>query len=205
MLIVLSGSSLVFKTLYNDYFLLSDKTGYILSFLVLLILLTTCIIHYGKSGYLNPVNNVVFYSLLFYILGAVLVIILPLPKISPDFCQTVAIAAKQPRLIPFQFVEDIINADGLKNFAFLQVFLNFLLLMPAVIYLYYYKKASSQIVAIGAIATSLVFEITQVTGIYGLYPCAYRTFDIDDLILNSSGAITCYAIIKLVTKFNFYN
>lgn len=34
---------------------------------------------------------------------------------------------------------------------------------------------------------SLGVELTQLTGIWGLYPCAYRQFDVDDLILNVTG------------------
>lgn len=185
---------------FYDYFLFSEKTGYIFSLLILLLLIAACLIHYRKFGYVKPVNSIVFYSLLFYLLGMVWLIILPLPKITPNFCQTVAIANQKPRLIPFQFVTDIINANQSKIFTFLQAFLNFLLLMPGVAYLYYYKKVSLWIVVGGAIATSLLFEITQVTGIYGLYPCMYRTFDVDDLILNSSGAIFGYQLVKWLKK-----
>ena len=41
---------------------------------------------------------------------------------------------------------------------------------------------------------SLFFEITQYTGIYGIYNCAYRLFDVDDLLLNSTGAFVGYLI-----------
>ncbi|EYD75069.1 hypothetical protein Rumeso_03397 [Rubellimicrobium mesophilum DSM 19309] len=34
---------------------------------------------------------------------------------------------------------------------------------------------------------SLAVELTQLTGTWGLYPCAYRKFDVDDLILNTVG------------------
>lgn len=36
---------------------------------------------------------------------------------------------------------------------------------------------------------SLGVELTQLTGIWGLYPCAYRQFDVDDLILNVAGVV----------------
>lgn len=32
-------------------------------------------------------------------------------------------------------------------------------------------------------------EVTQLTGIFGLYPCAYRQFDVDDIIFNVSGLL----------------
>jgi uncharacterized RDD family membrane protein YckC len=35
---------------------------------------------------------------------------------------------------------------------------------------------------------SLFFELTQLTGVWFIYPCAYRLFSVDDLILNTVGA-----------------
>lgn len=40
--------------------------------------------------------------------------------------------------------------------------------------------------ALGA-ALSLGAELTQLTGLWGLYPCPVRQFDVDDLILNVGG------------------
>lgn len=36
---------------------------------------------------------------------------------------------------------------------------------------------------------SLTVELTQLTGIWGLYPCAFRKFDVDDLLLNTLGVM----------------
>lgn len=49
-----------------------------------------------------------------------------------------------------------------------------------------------------AFAAGLSFgiEITQLTGLWGIYPCAYRLFDVDDLILNISGAMAGYALAR---------
>ncbi len=37
------------------------------------------------------------------------------------------------------------------------------------------------------LALSLAVELTQLTGVWGLYPCAYRRFDVDDVLLNTLG------------------
>ena len=37
-------------------------------------------------------------------------------------------------------------------------------------------------------AVSLLIEVTQLTGVWGVYPCAYRLFDVDDLVTNTLGA-----------------
>ena len=38
-------------------------------------------------------------------------------------------------------------------------------------------------------AVSLLIEVTQLTGVWGVYPCAYRLFDVDDLLANTLGAL----------------
>lgn len=35
---------------------------------------------------------------------------------------------------------------------------------------------------------TMAVELTQLTGLRGLYACAYRQFNVDDLILNALGA-----------------
>lgn len=47
-------------------------------------------------------------------------------------------------------------------------------------------------------ALSLFFEITQLTGIYGIYNCAYRIFDVDDLILNSTGSLFGFLVAPVI-------
>lgn len=44
-----------------------------------------------------------------------------------------------------------------------------------------------RIAALLGFGLSLTVELTQLTGIWGLYPCAYRKFDVDDLLLNTLG------------------
>lgn len=38
-----------------------------------------------------------------------------------------------------------------------------------------------------------VIEISQLSGLYGIYPCAYRTFETDDLILNTAGVLAGFS------------
>ena len=51
------------------------------------------------------------------------------------------------------------------------------------------------IVLFGVLLT-LTVELTQLTGIWGLYPCAYRQFNVDDLLLNALGVISGAALAK---------
>jgi glycopeptide antibiotics resistance protein len=34
------------------------------------------------------------------------------------------------------------------------------------------------------------------TGLFGLYPCAFRTFEVDDLIFNISGLLAGFAMMR---------
>ncbi len=53
------------------------------------------------------------------------------------------------------------------------------------------------LLALGAgVALSLGIELTQLTGIWGLYPCAYRQFDVDDIILNVAGIATGHLVAR---------
>jgi hypothetical protein len=43
--------------------------------------------------------------------------------------------------------------------------------------------------ALAGLAFSLAIETTQATALWGLYPCPWRQFDVDDLILNTAGTV----------------
>ena len=53
-------------------------------------------------------------------------------------------------------------------------------------------------VALFAVALSGLVETSQVTGIFGLYPCPYRQFDVDDLILNITGIVIGYVLMRWI-------
>lgn len=184
------------------------KAVYIFFPLSLVLLIPVCVFHYRRFGYLRPFHAFVFYSFLLYALPTVFLTVLPLPEYTSDFCEVHAFAS-QPQLIPFYFVVDLVEATDifaagsdlisiLSSSAFLHAFLNFLLLMPLGFYLRYYFQVNFRLAGLITIATTLSFELTQLTGIYGLYPCPYRLFDVDDLILNASGAFVGYAIAPLL-------
>ena len=48
-----------------------------------------------------------------------------------------------------------------------------------------------------ALALTLFIELAQLTGLFGLYPCPYRHFEIDDLILNVGGVLLGFAAGRL--------
>ncbi len=51
---------------------------------------------------------------------------------------------------------------------------------------------------ISSFCLSLFFELTQLSGLYGVYPRPYRLFDVDDLLLNTTGGWIGCGLARLV-------
>lgn len=165
-----------------------------------------------KHHYLNKFRGFIFYTFVLYIICIYFLIILPLPA-TRNNCGLLPPDVKYYQLKPFTFVADFLNETRV-NFrnlatykylfgerAFLQAAFNGILLTPLGIYLRYYFKKSFKSTVLICFLVSLSFEVTQVTGIYGIYSCPYRLFDIDDLLLNTFGGIIGYLIAPMFAYF----
>ena len=167
-----------------------------------LLIIPWLIYNYRKYGYLSIWQSLVVYSFAYYMLTAFFLVILPLPA-TRDTCSMQPADTVHYSLIPFTFLKDIISGSSvvlsqpstyirlLTQTAFIQAVFNFLLLLPFGVYLrYFFNKRLHWKKAFGlGFALSLFYEVTQITGIYGIYNCPYRIFDVDDLLLNSTGAL----------------
>ncbi len=69
----------------------------------------------------------------------------------------------------------------------LQVALNVLLFLPLGFFLRVLGGRGILIAGLAGLVVSGIIETTQLTGVWGIFPCAYRVFDVDDLIANTSG------------------
>ncbi|NLU64597.1 VanZ family protein [Rhodococcus sp. HNM0563] len=109
----------------------------------------------------------------------------------------------------FAFTRDIDNAWSdaaggpvalLADTAFMQLALNVLLFVPLGFFLR--TLGGRGVVTAGAVGLGLsaFIEFTQLTGVWGLYPCAYRVFDVDDLLTNTVGAIAGSMVALLVPR-----
>lgn len=157
---------------------------------------------YRKHGYFSLSQTLISFSFIFYMIAALFLVLLPLPD-TRNTCAMQNPNTQHYSLTPFRFITDTLsggwfNAKSPASYvlifrqpAFYQAFFNFLLLLPLGVYLRYFltHKKSWWKAGLIALATTLFFEITQITGIYGIYNCAYRIFDVDDLMLNASGAV----------------
>jgi glycopeptide antibiotics resistance protein len=72
--------------------------------------------------------------------------------------------------------------------AFLQVALNVLLFVPLGWYVRRIARRGVVVATLLGFGISLLIETTQATGVWHLYDCAYRLFDVDDLMINTLGA-----------------
>lgn len=163
---------------------------------------------YHKYGSINKLRTLIIYSFILYLITIYFLVILPLPTKE----QLLNMKPLKPNLIPFNFITDLIKESPLKinkpstylktilHPSFYTVIFNILMTIPFGIYLKYYYKYNFKKVATLSFFLSLFFEITQVTGLYFIYPRAYRLFDVDDLITNTLGGIIGYYLAFLVEK-----
>ena len=162
---------------------------------------------YRKFGGMPLLRVVIVYSMILYMICAYCMVILPLPTE-----QTLAAAAPVPQLTPFHFLVNFFEKSGfvagtpstfwpaLTSSAGFVVAFNVLLLLPLGVYLrYYFSRRWHQALVI-SFCVSLFFELTQLTGLYGIYPHAYRLFDVDDLLLNTLGGMCGFWIEPLLTR-----
>ncbi|PSK97175.1 VanZ like protein [Murinocardiopsis flavida] len=64
---------------------------------------------------------------------------------------------------------------------------------------YRYRRGWVATVVLGAVA-ALAVEAVQATGVAGLYPCAYRTAAVDDVVLGAAGALLGWALGVAATR-----
>lgn len=157
---------------------------------------------YRKFGSISKRKLVILFSFSFYLLCAYFLVILPLP--DPD--QVAKLTTIRYNLVPFTALRDFLSGTvwrpwdfgtylpALKQGVFLQPFFNLMLTLPFGFYLRYIWKVSLKKVILASFALSLFFELTQLTGLYFIYPRSYRLFDVDDLILNTTGGVLGYAL-----------
>ena len=117
---------------------------------------------------------------------------LPLPDRDTLDCTRAPI----PQAVPGAFVGDIARAldrfglpDALWSFTVLQVVLNVVLFVPWGVVVRQFLHRGLLVATLSGFGASVFIETAQLTGLFGIYPCAYRTFDVDDVLTNTLGAL----------------
>jgi len=185
-------------------------TAVIIFPMVAMVMAIPLLVHnYRRYGSMPLVRTVVVYSFMFYLLCAYFLVILPLPDVD----KVAAYTWKPYNLIPFDYVAAFINESGFRiadpstykvlwtKMYLLEPLFNIVMMLPFGVYLRYYFKAGWRKVALLGFLLSLFFELTQLSGLYGAYPRAYRLFDVNDLMDNTTGALLGYALEPVLLRF----
>lgn len=167
------------------------------------------IYYYRKYGQLGKLRSLILYSFVFYLLSAYYLVILPLPSIDAVAQMT----GPRYELHLFQSWHNFMNQTvlqlnnpstylpAMKQSVFLEPVFNIFLLFPFGVYCRYYFKFSLWKTILASFCLSLFFELTQLSGLYFIYPRPYRLFDVNDLFHNTLGGTFGFACAPLFTFF----
>ena len=166
------------------------------------------IYQYRRFGGIPLIRGLIVYSFILYEMCAYFLTMLPLPPIA----EVAALTTPTIQLEPFK---DMMNAfhqgnfsftspvswwNTLKSSAMLEILFNILMCVPLGIYLRYYFRCSWKKTFIIGLSVSLVYELTQLSGLFFIYPRPYRLCETDDLIKNTLGTMIGYWITPVFMK-----
>jgi glycopeptide antibiotics resistance protein len=153
---------------------------------------------YRRRGELGLGAALLALAFLVYGLALVAYTLFPVPQIDDAWCVAHP-ASAAPQWDPLRFLGDIAKEQRepgmgglLANPAVQQVLFNVALFVPLGAYLRHYfphrlVRHRTAAVVLTGFGVSLLIECTQLTGNWFLAPCAYRLFDVDDLLANTLG------------------
>lgn len=136
-----------------------------------------------------------------YISGVIAFTFLPLPDPSTFSCVNANLLYYTRYYVGWsvEFAFRQTQGMGLDRFAkwwFVQIYLNVILFIPWGVLARFLFKVNFRTVLLSGFAASLMIELTQLTGIWGIYGCRYRTFDVDDILTNTLGAVLGFFAMK---------
>lgn len=163
----------------------------------LLLAVPYALYQYRRFGAISIWKTFVVFTFILYCLCAVSLIVFPLPA---DHSAVVE-SARTPQLHPFHVIEQIRETTdfslgdrstwgpALRSPVVYEAIFNVMLTVPLGAYLCYLFRCRWWMALLIGMATTLLFETSQLTGLFGLYAHPYRLFDVDDLILNTTGTM----------------
>lgn len=130
--------------------------------------------------------------------------VFPLPEFTPGYC---AAYATEPLLDPLRFpraISELIQTEGLRaaltSSVLWEFLLNMVLFIPFGLIVRRLFEWPRRTVLAAALGTSLLIELTQLTGNWGLAPCPYRFADTTDLFTNTAGAAIGLGLEKITPR-----
>lgn len=144
-------------------------------------------ISYRRRGRLGVGRFLAWASALVYFWAIWTYTLLPLPSSREVQC----VGVELDPLTLVRALRDALSHGSafLIDPAFLQIALNVALFIPLGFFLRVLGGRGILIALLGGFVVSLAIETTQLTGVWGIYSCAYRVFDVGDLITNTSGSV----------------
>ncbi len=148
-------------------------------------------ISYRRRGTVTLGRALVWAAALVYSWSIWTYTLLPLPDPDDLVCQG-------RNLQPGQFLRDLVgvwseHAGSWRALVLdpvvLQLVLNVALFVPLGFFVRWLGGRGALLAGMAGLAVSGLIELTQLTGVWGLYDCAYRVFDVDDLLMNTAGAV----------------
>lgn len=173
---VINGYIATFSGSFNVAVLVWPLLSLLLSVPVLVAL-------YRRDGWLPLTTMFAVYASILYAAGLVCFTLYPLPTGDAGPGITYGIP---PILDPLNFIHDI--AEGGVRAVF-QLLFNIVLFVPLGFIARTLLKLKLPLALALSFATTCLIETAQLTGLFGVYPFAYRTFDVDDLICNTLGGL----------------
>ena len=176
-------------------------------FLALAISSVFFIYEYRKYGTFILTRAIVLYSFVFYLLCAYFLVILPLPT-KEAVAQMTGPKMELHLFATWEHFRQntvLVLSDpstylpAMRQSVFLEPVFNLLLIVPFGIYLRYYFRFSFIKTVIASFCLSLFFELTQLSGLYFIYPRPYRLFDVNDLLTNTLGGALGFIIEPVFT------
>lgn len=161
----------------------------------LLLTLPILALIYNRYHRLRLVSALTAYLVILYLLALVFFTLWPMPDDREAFCATHHL---HPQLSPLQFMTDL-SAGG--RMALFQILLNVVFFLPLGFIMGRVCRWRLRLALPVGFLVSLFIETAQGTGAFGLVGCAYRLFDVDDLIWNTSGALIGYLVALVVNRF----
>ena len=142
---------------------------------------------YRRRGRLSMPRLLLWFAALVYFWAIWTYTLLPLPE--PDSIRCVGMVTDQREVL--RDVRKALAAAGnpLTHPAMLQLAFNVLLFVPLGFFLRVLLNRGILTALVIGFGLSLFVETTQLTGVWGIYPCAYRFFDVGDLATNTAGAL----------------
>jgi len=155
-------------------------------------------ISYRRRGQLSLGRTILWLAALVYFWAIWTYTLLPLP--DPDAIRCVGMITD-----PMELVRDLQKAfaepgNPLRHPALLQIAFNVLLFVPLGAFLRVLGGRGILTALLVGLGLSLLVETTQLTGVWGVYPCAYRFFDVGDLMTNTTGAVLGSVVALVVPR-----